>query len=387
MKKIILYIILGSSLIANSYFVYETTYLKKHIQYIEQENENLKETPEIYWQNAIEKFNNKNYKETKEILNKLIEKFPTSSLVKISQDKIKEIDLIEKKKKEEEQRIIKSLPKQIANAKNAFYAERILNDLDSKYDESYSELKDVIKKERDNVREKEAKKIIQSLPKQVKNSKSALEAEKMLEDIRTKYGSYPGVQQAIGEEKAKIREKIEKEKEEQKENKLGGGYKKLKWGMSKRQIEQTLSTKVRHNGGGVYSVYLKADGKSVDCEFYNDKLYSIYISMINLKMSGENNIDIVYKKVLHEFSKKFNEDGISYEKNNYGLKSQCHFWEDKYTKITVTCCKNGYTNTGSIEILYESKNIINQMEKDRVREQEERQKKYNKSIDNQINNL
>lgn len=260
MKKIILYIILSSSLLSNGYFVYENNYLKQENKHLEQENEKLKETPEIYWQNAIEKFNNKNYTETKEILNNLIEKFPTSSLVKTSQDKIKEINLIEKKKKEEEQRIIKSLPKQITNAKNAIAAEKILDDLDNKYDDSYSELKNIIKKERDKVREKEGKRIIASLPKKIKNSKSALDAEKMLEDIGAKYGSYPGVQQSIEGEKNKIKEKIEKEKEEQ------------KYIEKAEQIVNAIRNKkyeIMNGDTTMYEVITKTIGKPVQTLSYN----------------------------------------------------------------------------------------------------------------------
>lgn len=207
---------IGCTLVSNSYFIYQNNYLNKQVKYLEQENERLKETPEFYWQNAIERFNNKNYTETKEILNKLIEKFPTSNLVKNSKEKIKEINLIEKKKKEEEQKIIKSLPKQIANAKNVVTAEKILDDLDNKYDTSYSELKKVIKNEREKVREKEAKRIIQSLPQKVKNSKSALDAETMLDNIEYKYGVYPGVKETIAKEKTKLKERREREIEEQK---------------------------------------------------------------------------------------------------------------------------------------------------------------------------
>ncbi len=174
MKKIILYIILGSSLISNSYFIYENNQLKEQVKYLQQENEKLKETPEIYWQNAIEKFNNKNYTETKEILNKLIEKFPTSSLVKTSQEKINEINLIEKKKKEEEQRIIKSLSKQIANTKNALTAEKLLNDLDNKYDDTYSKLKAVISAKRNELSEK--------IEKERKRKEEQLQKEKEMQN-------------------------------------------------------------------------------------------------------------------------------------------------------------------------------------------------------------
>ena len=51
MKNIILYIILGSSIVFNSYFFYKNNLLKEQVKFLEQENENLKETPEIYWQN------------------------------------------------------------------------------------------------------------------------------------------------------------------------------------------------------------------------------------------------------------------------------------------------------------------------------------------------
>ena len=154
MKKFLIYLFISCILASNMYFIYENNNLKEQIIYLKQENEKLKETPEIYWQTAIEKFNNKSYTETKEILNKLIEKFPTSNLIKKSQEKIKEINLIEKKKKEEEHKIIKSLSKQIANAKNAIEAENKLNFLDTMYDDTYSELKKVIQNERSKLKEK-----------------------------------------------------------------------------------------------------------------------------------------------------------------------------------------------------------------------------------------
>ncbi len=80
----------------------ENEKLKTKIQILEQENNKLKETAEIYWQKAIEKFNNKNYIESKEILNKLIENFSTSNLIEKAKEKIKEIESIEKEKQKQE---------------------------------------------------------------------------------------------------------------------------------------------------------------------------------------------------------------------------------------------------------------------------------------------
>ena len=132
----------------------ENEQLKTKIEMLEQENNKLKETAEMYWQNAIESFNNKKYFETKDTLKNLIDNFPTSDLVEKAKEKIKEIELIEKKKIEEENKIIKTLPKELAKVKNALDAEKLLNDLDKKYDDTYSKLKAVISEKRNEIREK-----------------------------------------------------------------------------------------------------------------------------------------------------------------------------------------------------------------------------------------
>ena len=80
----------------------ENEKLKAKIQMLEQENNELKETAEIYWKNAIEQFNNKNYIEAKEILNKLIENFSMSNLIEKAKEKINEIESIEKEKQKQE---------------------------------------------------------------------------------------------------------------------------------------------------------------------------------------------------------------------------------------------------------------------------------------------
>lgn len=323
MKKIILYVFLGLSLIANSYFIYENNFLKK-------ENKKLQETPEIYWQNAIEKINNKNYLEAKEILNKLIENFPASNLVKNAKDKTKEINLIEKKKEEEEKKAIKSLYKELSNVKTEIDVENKLNFFDTMYDDTYPELKNIIKEEKD-----------------------------------------------------KIRKKIERKKEEQKENRLGGGYKNLKWGMSKKQVEQILCTKGSESGGGIYHFYLKED-TCLKCAFYNNKLYKVSNDISNLPKSGENSIDNVYKKLLQKFNDEFK------EKARYNVEEKYYYLEDKYTKITLSCDKHGIPMLGylnQIVINYESKSIVKQIQEDRLREEENRKKEYNESLNNKINNL
>lgn len=341
MKNIILYIILGSSIVFNSYFFYKNNLLKEQVKFLEQENENLKETPEIYWQNAIENFNNKNYTETKEILNKLIEKFSTSSLVKNSQEKINEINLIEKKKKEEEQRIIKSLHKQIANAKNTLTIEKILNDLDNKYDTSYSELKKVIKDERD-----------------------------------------------------KIRTQIEREKQKELENKLGGGYKSLKWGITRQQARKLINKRVYEEYSNALQFRL-AEFEDLYLFFYKGKFYKAVYEIYIKPEKDEYHI-----KLLNELTNRFQEKPV--ETKNLSIRHglvdmpiRYFYWEDKYTVVSLSYYdfEKEWTakDINILTITYESKKISNEKKQDEYnkaqQEKEQQQQEQERNSNRIMNNL
>ena len=65
---------------------------------------------------------------------------------------------------------------------------------------------EILEKENEKLKEEEIKRIISSIPQKIKNSKNISDAEKMLDDIKTKYASFPEIEQIITKEKQKLKE-------------------------------------------------------------------------------------------------------------------------------------------------------------------------------------